>query len=264
MIVGWLEDPAERVRYTGGAELDSQALRAESPYDIAVMPPGRVESGCDGYIVANCIYYHPRDIRNVTGPMVKLVNDAWRHGHPSTRTAVLERADLTVFRSPLHRERFGFDVTSETCLIPSVVDLDRYRAADGTVERKERAVWVAHVMSMERAAGALAARAWADERQLDLDAYGVGTPNGPVDHDDMPELLASYRWYVHLMGRGDYEPFGRVTVEAWAAGCNLAVGADTGATYWLREDPDALEAAPRMFWEAFDRTVERCGNLISA
>jgi hypothetical protein len=68
----------------------------------------------------------------------------------------------------------------------------------------------------------------------------------------MPELLAGYRWLVHAMGRGGYEPFGRIVVEAWAAGCQLAVGEDTGALWWIENDPGALDDPAGRFWQHVD------------
>lgn len=265
MIVGWLEDPAEKIGFVGGAELDSAALRAASPHELVPMPPGRVESDADAYIVTNCVYYAPADISAATGPLVKVVNDAWKYGDREVRAMILDQAALVVFRSPLHLDRFEHEVTdgADVAVIPSHVNLPLFRAAAGTVDRQDRVVWLAHILSRERLAGYNACARWADERGLEIDGYGKGTTNGTVDYRDVPRLFAGYRWYAHAMGNGHYEPFGRTTVEAWAAGCNLAVGEDTGAAYWIEERPHELERAADTFWETFDRTVERCGSLSS-
>jgi glycosyltransferase involved in cell wall biosynthesis len=245
-VIGWLQDPQP---FEGGAELDAAALLAACPHDLVMMPPGRVEPGCDMYVAANVTKYQPGDVAQLErAPFVKVVNDSWEHGDAAIRDAVLARADTVVFRSPLHRDRFRHPYSGVAELVPSHVDLSPFRAATGTVDRADRAVWVAHALGAERKAGLAVAKRWAADRGVPLDAYGHGCELGPVPHRNMPELLAGYRWFVHAMGRGGYEPFGRAVVEAWAAGCHLVVGESTGALHWLRTDPDAIETAAHDFW----------------
>ena len=45
------------------------------------------------------------------------------------------------------------------------------------------------------------------------------------------------------------EPFGRVVVEAWAAGCELVINDLVGARYWIEHDPDRIRTAGTDFWE---------------
>jgi len=253
MNIGWLEDT---INYVGGAELDSVAVRDHSPYEITMMAPGEV-ADADAYVVANCVFYTPADMEALTPgrPIVKIVNDAWGAGNLDVRKWLLEHANLTVFRSPLHRRRFRPEPTQWSVMLPSWVDLQRFRDAD-TGEREKAACWVAHTLSPQREAGLRAARLWAERQELPFDAYGHGTDNGPVSYDEMPALLAGYEWYTHAMGRGDYEPFGRATVEAWAAGCRIAVGEDVGALWWIENQPAALETAATDFWLEFDKACQ--------
>ena len=105
MIVGWLED----MTYRGGAELDGEALRSVAPFTCVHMPPGHV-ADADLYVVGNCVHYRPQDISQLAdAPVTKIVNDAWRYGHPRVREQLIDRADLFILRSPIHQERLEWD-----------------------------------------------------------------------------------------------------------------------------------------------------------
>lgn len=258
MKIGWLEDPAELIGYKGGAELDGEIVRAVSPHDIVACPPRRVVDGLDAYVIANCVHYSTSDVANISAPIVKIVHDEWRFGDPELRKTLLERAALVVLRSPLHRQRFAYPIAGDVHLLPSQVGVWKYERAAQRVEKRERAVWLANLGSPERDDGLKAAQRWAKQRGVPLDVYGRLTKNGMVPPDDVPELLASYRYFCHAMGRGRYEPFGRAVVEAWAAGCILVTDENVGARWWIENDPVALEEPARDFWAVVDRTVERC------
>lgn len=248
MIVGWLADNVETL---GGAEYDSAALQAASPWKVVPMRPGQV-GPADLYVVANCVSYEPSDLPR--GRIVKIVNDSWIYGSSVLRTALLRHADLVVFRSPLHRDRFLFPVAARIELLPSPVNLAAFRRATHRTQRQPRAVWVAHVLSEQRAAGLRAATRWAESRGVPLDAYGANTHGGPVSYRTLPKLLAGYEWFAHA--NGSFEPFGRSTVEAWAAGCKLAVAETTGALWWIEHDPAALEDPAARFWKLLADLVE--------
>jgi hypothetical protein len=261
MNIGWLEDQAETLGYKGGAEIDADTLKETAPHEITIMPPGEVEPGMDAYVVGNCAHYTPEDVAVIDRPIVKVVNDAWTYGDPLVRDDLTQRAVLTIFRSPIHRRKFEYRLPGDTVLVPSQVDMPRFRA-QAARPKQNRAVWCANVLGPQRVVGLTIAYKWAGRKGISLDAYGHGTPLGPVDYHDVPELLGGYRWYVHSMGKG-YEPFGRATVEAWAAGCNLAVPPDTGALYWIHQRPKDLERCTTLFWQAFDKKMGRCLSLAS-
>ena len=179
------------------------------------MPPGHV-ADADLYVVGNCVHYRPQDISQLAdAPVTKIVNDAWRYGHPRVREQLIDRADLFILRSPIHQERLECDLPEEKVeLLPSWVDLDRFRPRVRT--SLTSALWLANI-DPERRAGYLAVQQWAENHDVPFDAYGRGCPNGPVRYEDVPSLMAAHRWYGHAMGDGDYEPYGRATIEAWAA-----------------------------------------------
>lgn len=85
----------------------------------------------------------------------------------------------------------------------------------------------------------------------EVDFFGVGdfAPPGcrPVAYDDMPALLASYETFVFLPTA--VEPFGRLVVEAAAAGCKVVTNRLVGARYYLEEAPELLDGAADRFWE---------------
>jgi hypothetical protein len=263
--IAWLEDPVDAIGYAGGAELDGASLREAAPDEahITIMRPGQVRAGdFDAYVIGNCTHYEAHDIEplgRVDAPLIKLMNDAWTEGYPVVRKWLLERTALVIFRSPMHRERFQFKYRGESALVPSAVDLELFRRARdrfGQERSSHRAVWLANVLSPMRAGGISRARRWADERGVDLEEYGLGTKRGPLPYDRVPELLARSGWLVHA-NRDGFEPFSRVVVEAWAAGCSLAVDEEnTGALYWLEERPDDLERAGELFWQELARCIQ--------
>jgi glycosyltransferase involved in cell wall biosynthesis len=67
-----------------------------------------------------------------------------------------------------------------------------------------------------------------------------------VSYEEMPEMLARFKTFVHLPSV--LEPFGRSTVEAWAAGCEVVVNSLVGGRYWITEAPEKLETAAEDFW----------------
>ena len=63
---------------------------------------------------------------------------------------------------------------------------------------------------------------------------------------DAAATLAQYERFIFLPTA--IEPFGRAVVEAWAAGLDLIINRNVGATYWIEHDPGALETAAADFW----------------
>ena len=91
---------------------------------------------------------------------------------------------------------------------------------------------------------------WAQANEP-VDFYGGGqiAPPGSVHvpYDELPGVLARYHTFVYLPTR--IEPFCRLAVEAWAAGCQVVVNGLVGARYWIEENPGPLDTAREDFWK---------------
>lgn len=245
MRVGWLADDHDP---PGGAELTQAEFLVAAPtgVDIVHCPPGEVEEGLDAYVVHNCVTYGLEDIwATEAKPLVKYQHDQWPHGDDQVRTEILSRAKL-VFCSPLQRERFPYP-HSVSELIPPQVSLDRFRKASQRSRKRSGAVSVAAWANPAKAAYRCAE--WGFENG-GIDFYGTGpyAPSSaePVAYDDMPNVLARYERFVFLPIA--VEPFGRLAVEAWAAGCQVIVNKLVGARYWIEQAPEKLECAAQDFW----------------
>ena len=243
MKVGWLADDAS---YVGGAELTQAEFRAAAPDDVEIIdcPTGSVTRGLDRYAVHNCVTYTPEDLAAIQdAPAIKYYNDVgtWLR---DDRRKVLQEHARAVCVSPLQAEYMGL---RDAALIPPPVDLDRFeQAAAGVNGDRRGTVSVASWRNLGKAPHRAAEWA-ADHGGLDFYGDGPFAPVGsqPVAYDRMPGLLARYETFVFLPTV--IEPFGRLVVEAWAAGCALVVNDLVGARYWI-DRPDAIRSAATDFW----------------
>lgn len=251
--VGWLADPGNLDGSIGGAELTQAEFAAAAPDGIDIVPVAADEldraRSCETVCVFNSVFYPAETSRALTGKrVVRYWNDLAPHGDVSL-TRWLVRNATNVFCSPLHYERFPWRNGSsvDPTLIPPPVDLDRFRKACEASQGRSGAVSVAAWMNPGKAPH-LAAEWAAGNGGLDFYGGGPFAPDGsaPVGYDQMPQVLARYRQFVFLPTA--VEPFGRLVVEAHAAGCEIVTNRLVGARYWLEEDPDKLETAADDFW----------------
>jgi glycosyltransferase involved in cell wall biosynthesis len=129
-------------------------------------------------------------------------------------------------------------------LIPPAVPLDPFREAAESANGRTGAVAVARNWWADK--GPVQVEQWA-EKNGGVDFYGEGWEDSRVvDYDDLPEILARYKTFVHLPRVT--EPFGRSVVEAWASGCELVVNRNVGSVHWISEESDKLETAAEDFW----------------
>jgi hypothetical protein len=247
MRVGWLADQADVV---GGAELTQAEFRLAAPDDVEVIDcqPGAVVEGLDVYAIHNCIDYSAGDLAvTVAGDRspVKYWNDVgpWL----SSDVRILLGQARPVCCSGLQAEYMGL---LGARVIPPPVDLDRFEAAaqDSNGDRRG-AVCVASWRNLGK--GAALAAEWGIEHG-GVEFYGPGplAPVGalPVPYEQMPQLLAHYRTFVFLPTV--IEPFGRLVIEAWAAGCEIVTNDLVGAKWWIEQDGiDAIRTAADDFWE---------------
>lgn len=247
MKVCWIcDDPG----YLGGAELTMQEFRAAAPPDVStdaspedadVVVLGNVASCLD----AEAIGWLERR------PVVKYVHDMWPDGDRELRDWLIQRARL-IFTSPLHAKRFGPLVAEQ---IPPAIPLKKFRPPRPIrrhADRRQGAVSIASWRGPGK--GAQLVMEYAAENG-GVAVYGPGPflPVGPdIDYggelppDQVAPALWRHETFVFLPSV--IEPFGRSIVEAWAAGCRIVANGLVGATYWIAEDPQALETAATDFW----------------
>jgi hypothetical protein len=241
--VAWLADSVNGNR--GGAELSVAEFAAAAPVGVEVVEVGAdhldLAAGCDRAVLHNVVSYPENTLRSLLPMRVtKFWHDTGPHMSPRLSQDIYEHANH-IFCSPLQAAYMGFP--DATC-VPPALDLDPFRqAAENAGERRGSVTvgaWMNWGKSPERCR----------EVAPDIDYYGWGpcSPAGTVavEYEDVPELLARYRTFVHLPSV--LEPFGRAVVEAWAAGCRVVVKNYVGARHWIDEAPDKLESAGEDFW----------------
>lgn len=255
MKVGWLADHGN-VDGTGfgGAELTQAEFAAAAPDGVEIVTVWHDNladlTECDTACVFNVPLY-PKETLDALRPLrcVRYFNDVAPHGDPELTRWLVGNATC-VFTSPLHYERFPWlnGNQGEHHLIPPPVDLEPFKAA--ALEQDERRGTVS--VAPWRGAGKTPRLVieWA-ERNGPVDFYGGGSfaPPGSVHlaYDQMPELLARYERFIYLPTA--LEPFCRLAVEAWAAGCEVIVNNLVGARYWIEEAPERLDTAAEDFWK---------------
>lgn len=248
MKVAMLVDPGNADGTVGGAELTMQEFALAAPEDVEW-----VTADADVFIIGNCTTV-PKEAIETFGdrPVFRYFNDVDPHSDPELRAWFLANA-TTIFTSPLHVERFPFKVENPV-LIPPPVGLEAFRPSRQIRRNQKRSGNVTVGAFQNPGKGAQALTEWADVSG-GLTVYGTGQflpygPNvdykGPLDYKQVPSVLWSHKTFVHLPTVT--EPFGRGVVEAWAAGCELVVNGNVGATHWIQNDPDALATAATDFW----------------
>lgn len=244
MRVCFLADAGNLDGTLGGAELTMKEFRLAAPEDVEI-----VTHDADTYVVGNCTSYDRTLIEELEGKRVfRYFNDVDPHSDPELRSWFLDNATC-IFTSPLHVERFPFEV-AEPIVVPPPVDLEAFKPTRQVRRNTERKGAVAIGAYQNPGKGGRALAEWA--RQNDLDIYGTGqfipAANyiGLLAYTDVPKTLWRYKTFVHLPL--DLEPFGRAVVEAWAAGCELVVNANIGAVHWIQNEPEKLTTAAEDFW----------------
>lgn len=256
--VGWLAQQHWPV--IGGAELSAAARASAAPEGLEIIPcsPGAIDPDCDAYVANQCRSYGADAISALEGkPVVTVVPDWWEGGDADLRRWLLENSRLVVFSSPLHRDWLAWPVKAPTFICPPPLNLKPFFEARDRAGKREGAVWLGQMTSPWK--GYQEAISWAEARGVILDFFGEGefkpTPGpfvrvfGEVPYDQVPALLARYRWFVFLPTRP--QPFARVLAEAWAAGCQLETVPHNGFRWWLENAPRDLDRGAQRFWRAF-------------
>jgi len=75
-----------------------------------------------------------------------------------------------------------------------------------------------------------------------------------VPYEHMPHILGRAEKFVFLPSWP--EAFGRVVVEAWAAGCELLIRDENiGSCWWIKNQPEALAHGAELFWDAVEEVA---------
>lgn len=240
MRVGWLADDLGIT--IGGAELTQAEFRKAAPDGVEIVdcPPGGVVEGLNRYVIHNCVSYAPTEIRlsnsfkywHDVGP--HLTDEQWR---------ALENA-RPICCSPLQAERMKLDAT----VIPPAMPLEAFRKAAENAGGRSGAVAVGPWMNPAKNPRGPAEWAAGNGGISFIGSGPFAPPSAvPVVYEDLPEVLARFKTFVHLPLV--LEPCGRSTVEAWAAGCEVVVNRLVGARHWIANEPEKLDTAARDFWE---------------
>ena len=261
--VGWLADDSSVL---GGAELSTGALALYRPdfIELVMMPPEEVSAEhVDCFVVLNCSSYPAEIISELAQrPVIKSVRDLWIYaGSSELRDWLLKESALVIFSSHLHRRRFTFRVAVPTAIVHPPVDLDRFRAAAAVTRHREGVIWFGNMLNEGK--GVREAVEWADEHETEVHFWGHGAFSahvagrfakycGMIAYESAPALLASYEKFLFLPRWP--EPYGRTTVEAWAAGCELILNERVGAKEWITDNSETLaRSGVGMFWDLVTR-----------
>lgn len=264
MRIGWMVDPGLP---RAGMVLSVEAFEAAKPDGVELYhcrPDRRPPDDLDAYVLHGDLFDRRWIQMMADKPLLAHRHGAWYGGDPVFRRWVLDNADLMTFNSPSQRERFPYPVNAPEALIPLPVDIDRLVQAGERSNGREGTVFlgllvpakgVARVLDWALAPGNGPVDFWGEAPFLQV--LGDITPpcryRGPVDYERIPETLAGYENFIFAPPDGDL--YARVTVEAWAAGCNLILEGDTKAFYeWFH--PDACKTAARTFWEKVSEVID--------
>ena len=225
----------------GGAELTMLGFAADAPVELT-----SVEEA-DVVVVGNCTSFGPELIGRLRGKrVVRYHNDLARHEHPELRSW-LERNATHIFTSPMHQAKYGLEGVWPN--VPPALDLDSFKPPRQSRKRRKGTCSIACWQNPGKGANELFE--WA-QTNGEVDVYGTGefVPNlnlkGPVEPGQVAQTLWRYERFVFLPSAP--EPFGRCTVEAWAAGCKVVVNGNVGALHYIRREAHKLESAHEDFW----------------
>jgi glycosyltransferase involved in cell wall biosynthesis len=250
MRLAWIADTPH---YTGGAEMTQQEFLDATPEGVEVVrcKPGEVETDVDRAVVHTVTHYSLSDLRGLSKvPVTWFHHDCSPWNQPGVREFLNGHADH-IFCSPMQRDKYGID---GPC-IPPPLDLDRFKPPRQSKKRRKGTVSLAQWRGAGKGVHLL--EEWAAKQDEVIDVWGSGdfppvsdkiAFKGPIEPEYVPQLLWNYARFVFLPL--ELEPFCRTVAEAWAAGCRVITNNQIGATYWLRENPEAIKTAAADFWEA--------------
>ena len=257
VIIGWLSDHFND--QSGGAELTERSWQQSCPANAGIVycPPTKRPPEVDVFYVGNCTTYGDHWIEELAKrPVAKMVHDPWWHGAPILRRWLLDNTSLLMFHSPVQVERFDYPFDLHYELVPDAVDTTLFM--DAAQENREGNVYVAHCAYHKGLHNAIDWSLCNDE-ELDLyGGWGMGFRpgelpsnvryHGKVDYVKVPGILGKAKRLIFMPVWT--EPYGRVVVEASAAGCEMVLGGDIGCLWWMEHRPEDMARSNELFWSA--------------
>lgn len=248
--IGWLVDNPS---YIGGAELSMMKIRENVPDDVEIVecPPGVIDNTVDGFVVWNCTQYGSGIIDKIKSkPVIKIVQDIWKHGDGQLKEWLLNHAKIVMVTPELTSY---MKPKNEPIFIPCPIDWERFEEANKGAKDREGTLYMGAFFPHK---GIGEACQWAQDSGLEhLDFYGFGQNNliqapgrfcGNVIHGNVPAVMAQYEQLIFLPQ--DFDPCPRVVLEAYYAGLAIITNGWQGSSYWIDNNPDAIENSVDTFW----------------
>jgi len=262
--IGWLEDRYNRT--VGGAEISQRAFLDAAPdwAEVVYMPARlRPTFEVDAYIVHNSVGYGREWIEYLErAPVIRHIHDLWPWGDCVIRRWLLDNSRALFFNSPKQLELFGFSYSVPRVeFIPLPVNIQHYKDIARFSLKRSGTCWISRI---DPGKGIYYVLDWAVKNNERVDFYGFGEPAmvsmiqspgrymGPLDHSDVPRTLARYERFICMPTSPDL--YGRVMIEAWAAGCDLVTRGDLRA-FFDYFSPEKCQDAGRIFWETVEAVL---------
>lgn len=255
MRVGWIIDRGSwgngRV---GGAEMNAQQLIDDAPEGVHIIKgaPNEIPADVDCYVIHNCHQYTAQIIPMIKDkPIYKMIHDVWTTGDGALRQWLLNNATKTILVSPKLKEFMQWTINTPIAYVPSPVKFETH-----DVVKQKGAVWVGRLHAQK---GVLEAIEWADKTNTPLDIYGFGelgyvrppaVYKGELQPEQVQGVMAGYETFVFTPRSYDACP--RVIFEAYKAGCRIVTNGWQGATWWIKNEPDAIDNASTRFWNEIE------------
>ncbi len=265
MKIGWMQD---RVGFVGGTEISCETLIKNAPDwidEIHLCEANKRPPEVDLFIIQRGVSYDSRWIEVLQDtPFVLHLRDPWTVGDPVFKRWALDNAKTIIFNSPNAIKYFVFPVDQEKiALVPPPVDVAKFKAA--SQEERRGNIFVGRVGPTK---GAHIAVDYAIRTGEQMDFYGQNsglyeyenlprniTFHGFTDYNKLPQIMGKAKTF-HLYPMW-VETYGRVVVEAWAAGCDLMVEGNVGALWWIEHQPDLIPHGIKIFWDTIKHTYDK-------
>ena len=262
VVIGWLADNFDS--RIGGAELSERSWVRACPPNVSIVycPPTKRPPPVDVFYVGNCTKYGGYWAEELAKhPVVKMVHDPWWEGSPVLRRWLLDNTSLLLFHSPVQQAGFNYPFDLPVEFIPDTIDIEMF--ADAAQTERSGNVFIgrcAHHKGLHRVVD------WALRNDEELDLYGAWAMNfrpgelpatiryhGYIDYSIVPQVLGRAQRFIFMPTW--IESYGRIVVEAMAAGCELVLDGDIGCLWWMKNRPDDMNRGSELLWQAMESII---------